>query len=169
MHATVEHRTRLAAEDTTVGFAAVAVWHYVFDGSVVIDVLLAVGQVESVQLCLSAATKQVELEIIAHQSPAKGKRVARDERIALLPHLDAADVDVVGTMVDAQVLYAAAAPDRNLRHWQAGAAVGAVALDQCQPCVFADNNQQSRHSQTRGSCNCQLQYTIRRRVILDFD
>ena len=91
-HVSVEARTSRVVDDALVQLAAVAVGLGVFHEDVVVALLLAVYQVQSVGLDVAVFAVHAYLDVVAHVAPAEGDGVHAQLCPLLHSHLGGGDV-----------------------------------------------------------------------------
>ena len=73
VHLAIEDAVRRAVEDALVQLPAVAVGLHMFDARLVVDVLVAVAEVEAVQRGTAAFAAQLGVDVRARERRARGK------------------------------------------------------------------------------------------------
>ena len=142
----VEDAVRSAIEDTLVEFMARAIRLGVIDDGEVIEVLLAVREVEAVDSRFSVLAVEADADLVAHQGAAEREVVRRKVALGRLHDLCIGDV-IRGS---AFLLHLHVIDDGAFRERDLGDGVGEVdafaeiALDDGRLGVFADGDQRAR-------------------------
>ena len=95
-HLAVEHRARAAVQNALVDLPAPAVGLVVVDGGVVVDHLLAAGEVEPVHQGLDVLVVEPDVQVVPGQRAAHRQRERAVVAVALLVHVG--EPDVVGAL-----------------------------------------------------------------------